>query len=176
MGRLDPSIRKKLQKRGISIIQSIYAGFDMEYWNIGLKNNQLLSVQLAVIAKMLIKVPFLKSYELSSLDPLTGEVMKLTKVWGFDYEKMERCVNWSIYKIRSLKYNKQYFFTNIDRRFEISFFEKNDLTVFSLPRSVVKRFIFYNNGSDYTLEDLVKQVNDVGIPMLDKDYKNHITL
>src|ERR1700732_5225837 len=78
-GKIDPSIRKKLQKRGITVFENIYTGFDTEFININTKFNKLLSVQLAVNTKILMKFPKYNGYELSTLEPLTGEEYKIIK-------------------------------------------------------------------------------------------------
>jgi len=36
-GMLDPSIRLKLQKKGIGVLQNTYTGFDTEYKNLDFK-------------------------------------------------------------------------------------------------------------------------------------------
>lgn len=56
-GKIDPSLRNKIQKRGITIFQNIYTGFDTEYQNKDTKTNRLLSVQLAVNTHTFIKIP-----------------------------------------------------------------------------------------------------------------------
>jgi hypothetical protein len=78
-GKIDPSIRYKLQKRGISIIQNIYTGFDTEYKNIDPKYNKLISVQLAISTKTLLKIPKYSKYNLSKQNPLTSEVYNIIK-------------------------------------------------------------------------------------------------
>src|SRR6266516_2277539 len=92
--RIDPSIRIKLQKRGISVIQNIYTGFDTEYKCIKPGYNDLISVQLAVNTKNLLKIPKYSEYELSTLDTLTGEVYKLNKDSEyFNFSMVEKSLN-----------------------------------------------------------------------------------
>jgi hypothetical protein len=76
-GKIDPSIRVKMRKKGVSIIQNAYTGFDTEYKNIDFKRNELISVQLAVNTKTLLKLPLHTEYTLSSLETLTGKEHKL---------------------------------------------------------------------------------------------------
>jgi len=104
--KLDPSLRNKLQKKGISIIQNIYTGFDTEYKNIDTKHNKLISVQLAVNTKTLLKIPKYRKYELSSLDTLTNKEYKqeITGSKEFNYSMVEKSLNKSINEIRLLKY------------------------------------------------------------------------
>src|SRR5437762_12045552 len=77
--KLEPSLRSKLQKKGISIIQNIYTGFDTEYKRVDSKFYMLISVQLALNTKILLKIPKYSKYELSSLHVLTKESYKLNK-------------------------------------------------------------------------------------------------
>jgi hypothetical protein len=74
--RLDPFIRLQVQKRGITIFQNIYTGFDTEYeledYNKSL--NKLISTQLAVQARTIIKVPLYKPLDISYVHPLTSEI------------------------------------------------------------------------------------------------------
>jgi hypothetical protein len=73
---LDPSIRIKIQKRGISVIQNIYTGYDSEFY---LKDprkhlNELLSLQLALNTRTIVKIPLLKPFEISYVHPLSSKV------------------------------------------------------------------------------------------------------
>src|SRR5947209_1469094 len=104
--KLDSSIRTKLQKKGITIIQNIYTGFDTEFKNIDLKYNELLSVQLALNTKILLKLPIVdEDYYFSSVETLTGKVFPINctseKV---KYEDILEEINISIKEIRMLKY------------------------------------------------------------------------
>jgi len=106
--RLEPSIRQKIQRGGITVIKNTYTGYDSEYKNIDLKYNKLLSVQLAVNAKILLKLPLTKSYELTSLETLTGKmypinIHKKTKE-KINIEKILSEINKSIDIIRILKF------------------------------------------------------------------------
>lgn len=55
--KLEPSLRAQIQKRGVSIIQNTYTGFDTEYCNLTSTTNKLLSAQLAVNSKTILKIP-----------------------------------------------------------------------------------------------------------------------
>src|SRR5258705_12253398 len=74
--RLDPSIRIKIQKRGITVIQNIYTGYDSEFVLQDVKKhlNKLLTVQIAVNSRTIIKIPLNKSYEISYVHPLTSNI------------------------------------------------------------------------------------------------------
>jgi hypothetical protein len=56
---IDPYIRRKILKKGISIIQNVYTGFDTEYENIDSETNRLLSVQIASTSRCILKIPVL---------------------------------------------------------------------------------------------------------------------
>jgi len=76
LSTLDPFIRIQLQKRGISIIENTYTGLDTEYiLKDSQKNlNELLSIQTAVRARYLIKIPLYNTYDISYVHPLTSEI------------------------------------------------------------------------------------------------------
>lgn len=126
---IDPSIRKHIQKRGITIIKNIYSGFDTEYKKSkdNELRNDLISVQIATSTKIIIKLPMLARYKLSTIDAQTNKVYEkhYTKkddeiessddesidvaksedtVKGFDFEKIETFFDDICYKIRSKKY------------------------------------------------------------------------
>ena len=71
--KLDPSIRTKLSKRGISISHNIYTGFDTEYSNINSVSNKLLSIQLSVSSRTLVQFPFVKEFDYNEIEILTGK-------------------------------------------------------------------------------------------------------
>src|SRR6185437_16079206 len=104
--RIDPSVRIKMQKRGISIIQNIYTGFDTEFKYVKPCYNNLITVQLAVNTKILLKVPKYNDYELCSIDTLTGEEYKIDikSEKAFRYSMVEQSLNRIIKEIRYLKY------------------------------------------------------------------------
>ena len=181
--KLDPSLRNKLQKKGISIMQNIYTGFDTEYKNIDTTRNKLISVQLAVNTKTLLKIPRYRNYELCSLDTLTNKVYKqeITSSKEFNYVKVEKTLNKSINEIRLLKYknNDKSISILIEglNNLNIPCMTKDDVFVFSFPRSPIQPFIYYNNeGKGYSFEDMVKQVNTLGEPYLTDAYSELIDL
>lgn len=180
--RIDPSIRIKLQKRGISILQNIYTGFDTEYVNKGDPNlNELLSVQLAVNTKSLLRIPKYSEYELSTIDTLTGEVYKLDKdTEDFNFSMVEKSLNRSIKEIRFLKYKENDTSILILIKglqfLKFPFFEKEDSFVFSFPRSPVQPFIYYNEGNGYSFINMVNQSNLIGGPYLKEDYEKITSL
>lgn len=79
--RLDQYIKVQLQKRGITIIENTYAAFDTEFELEDSKKhlNTLLSVQTAVQARTLVKVPLYREYDISYVHPLTSEMSSIFK-------------------------------------------------------------------------------------------------
>lgn len=57
VGLLSSEWRIGLVKRGISIVQNTYTGFDSEYENLDMRFNKLLTYQLAVNGKSILKIP-----------------------------------------------------------------------------------------------------------------------
>jgi len=81
LSRLDPYIRFQFQKRGITVIQNIYTGFDTEYELLDNKKNlnKLVSTQAAVQSRVLIKIPLYKTMDVSYIHPLTSEISNFYK-------------------------------------------------------------------------------------------------
>jgi hypothetical protein len=191
--KIDPSIRVKIQKKGISIIQNIYTGFDTEYKNINITENKLISVQLAVNTKTLLKVPKYTEYKLSSLHTLTGEEFPIPInrtvrhnsegeeiKEDFNFRRVEASLNNNINEIRKLKYNKNDASIGVLLKglvqLKIPFVEKDDCYIFSFPRTPIQPFIYHDDGSGYSLVDLIKQANLLGGGYLKEDYDNIIEL
>lgn len=103
--KLDPSIRQKLQREGLTIIQNIYTGFDTEYKNIDLKFNEILTVQLAVSTKTMLKLPLINEYKISSLETLSGKAYPLKLNALIDGGFLLRELNKNIDRLRELKFD-----------------------------------------------------------------------
>lgn len=76
INRLDPYLRLQVQKRGMTIFQNVYTAFDTEYELESYKKsmNKLISTQIAVQARTIIKVPLFKPLDISYVHPLTSEI------------------------------------------------------------------------------------------------------
>jgi hypothetical protein len=99
----------------------------------------------------------------------------------FNYVKVEKSLNKSINEIRLLKYknNDKSISILIEglNNLNIPCMTKDDVFVFSFPRSPIQPFIYYNNeGKGYSFEDMVKQVNTLGEPYLTDAYGELIDL
>ena len=164
--RLDTSIRYHLQKRGLSVKENVYVGFDTEYTQITPTQTRLVSSQLAVSCKTLIHLPTQSKYKLSRLDETTKKlvVVKLSK----SFKKVEFSIQMCIEKIRSLKYGRydESMFTLKEVLKLIrgmSYYEGDDNIVFSLPTSPVQPFIQF--GEIFSLEELVKIAHEISKPV-----------
>lgn len=86
-GRLDPSIRHRLQKGGVSLKENIYVGFDTEFSRKDTDHNNLISAQLAVTTGSYVQIPRNTPYTLSNLDD-KNKIIKLRKTSTvFNYQK-----------------------------------------------------------------------------------------
>lgn len=178
--KIDPSVRAKLQKRGISIIQNIYTGFDTEYKNRNFKYNDLISVQLAVNTKTLLKLPKYSEYVLSSLDTLSSKEYKIHYGEGFNSTLVQKSLNRCINEIRLLRFKKNDISISILIegliRLKIPHIEKDNVFIFSLPRTPIQPFIHYNEGEGYSFENMLNQSCLIGDPYLKEDYKRLLEL
>lgn len=73
-GRLEQFIKVQTQKRGISIIQNTYAGFDTEFEHVTGFHNKLVSVQTAVQRRTIVKVPCVELLDIGYVHPLTSSI------------------------------------------------------------------------------------------------------
>jgi len=178
LSKIDPSIRKKLLKRGISVIKNIYTGFDTEYVNLNMKFNKMLSVQLAVNTKIYLRVPKYSEYDFSTIDTLKGKEYKIHYNFDdeeFNYNFMVRSLNDRINSIRGLNFKTNdlaiRFLINALKDLNIQFIEKDDDFIFSFPRSLTQPFIYYNDkDKGYSLKDVTNQSNIIGESQLNKDF------
>jgi hypothetical protein len=63
-GRLEQFIKVQTQKRGISVIQNTYAGFDTEYEELKGFHCKLISAQTAVQRRTILKVPCVELFDI----------------------------------------------------------------------------------------------------------------
>jgi hypothetical protein len=106
--KLDPSIRKSLQKRGLTVLKNIFTGFDTEYTNIDQKYNELLSVQLSVSSRIVLKIPRNRIYSLSNVHSLSNRDYPLkfdrSKKSPFNFQKVDTILSDLVSSIRLKKY------------------------------------------------------------------------
>lgn len=179
---LDPSIREKLQKRGISVIQNVYTGFDTEYH---LKSeekylNHLLSVQLAVNTRLIVKLPKYTDFKLAYVHPLTSEVLPVAK--NPKLSTIESSINLCIKTIRTLKFNTNdavvnHIIQTLKKQEGIKYFEDKSSYVFGFPHTEPKTSIYFNDSNlGYSFEEMVRTSNSLSIETLNKSYYAFIGL
>lgn len=194
-GRLDPSIRMQIQKRGVTVIQNTYTGFDTEYELIDQKDciNKLLSVQMAVQTRTLIKIPLYSSFNLSFVHPLTSEITNYHKPtvdeWVNDVntpheknekinemdlinESLKRVVTKMREKFSSLDLFNNAFITGLKEFKGVNYFEdkRKDQIVFALPLTPLKTNITYPD-SGVTLFDLIQKSQELSDDSLKKSFE-----
>lgn len=178
--KLDPSIRVKLQKPGVSVIQNTYTGFDTEYKFISGITNKLISVQLAVNTRTIIKIPKCSDYYTSKMDSLSSKRHAVNKIPSFNYDLLESSVNVCIRKLRNLKFREydEYLykvreeFKTSSTLYGWSMFEKEDFLVINLPRTPTRSYIYLNeSGKGFNFSDIINISNDFGGSYLDENYK-----
>lgn len=177
-GKIDPSLRNKIQKRGITIFQNIYTGFDTEYQNKDTKTNRLLSVQLAVNTHTYIKIPWPSVYSIGTLGTLNQVEYKKkpqSNKCPYNYNKVENSLNHLINLVRNVRFNKhdQSIKLLIEGLIQKGYkhFEKDNCYFFSIPLTSIEKFIYYNNkGKGYSFKDMVNQSNVMGEPQLSQSY------
>jgi hypothetical protein len=169
--RLDPSIRHRIMKRGVSIKQNIYIGFDTEF-NKSEKDanrNSLVSAQLAVNTRIYIQIPLNPSYTLSTLDG-KNKIVPLAKTsTGFNYSKVETSIQLGIARVRRIKYEENdgciLILTETLRMVKgLSYKENTDWIVFSLPRSIVQPYIHF--GKSFSFKELLQISSRIANPPL----------
>lgn len=180
-GRLDPSLRLQIQKRGLTVVQNTYMGFDTEYECISNKKNKLLSMQTAVQGRTLIKVPLYNLLDISFIHPHTSEITTFYKptINSFLPDSASECENQNINEMdlinESLKvvvqkmrcnYSGLYNFNDeiISKLKEvkgITYFEdkRKDHIVFALPLTTQNTKIIFPGEKEVCFNDLVELAN-----------------
>lgn len=168
-GRLDPSVRQHIQKKGLSIKQNTYIGFDSEFTNKTMETNSLVSIQLAVTTKTYVQIPNNVPYTLSVVDSNN----KVLKIKGsstvLNYQKIEASIRMCISEIRVLKYGKNdesmLVLTECLKMVKgLSYGEKDDYTIFSFPRSVIQPYISF--GHSYSFNKIIEVSSSISKPYL----------
>jgi hypothetical protein len=175
-GKIDPSLRNQIHKRGVTILQNIYTGFDTEYINQDVKSNRMLSAQLAVSTHTFIKIPVKKVYSLGTLGTLNQQefIQKRFDKGSYNFHKVENSLNGLINKIRKVRFN------NHDQSINIlidgliqkgyKYYEKDNFYIFSIPITPIEKYIYYTEGKNYSFKEMVNQSNLMGEPHLVKSY------
>nr|CAA73185.1 DNA polymerase [Cryphonectria parasitica] len=184
---IDPSIRLKLNKPGISIVQNIYTGFDTEYKYRDKIFNDLISVQLAVNTRTILKIPKKETFYVCELDTLNNKAYPVKKLKGFRYDLFEDIVNKCVNKIRLLKSDKYDTILNIlhegFKGLTISnpdifkSYERDGYFYIALPRTNVEKHVYLNKDNvGFTFNDLLETSSKMGSRYLDADYSKIRTI
>jgi len=155
------------------VTENIYCGFDTEYKNIEMGKNKILSAQWAVNSKIVLTVPYLSDYDLSSVNTQSGEIFPINTMWfnqdKIQFESLQDEIRDFISKVRSKRYSSN------DRSIKaltiglinkgVPYFIDNGKISFSFPRTPVKTY-FKSAGLDKL--DLSKLVQ-IGLNLESKD-------
>ena len=171
-GKMDPSIRHHLQKRGLSIKENTYIGFDTEFTKSSLETNCLVSAQIAVTTKSYIKIPRVRRYQVSTVDEKTNKLIILSNnTTKFNYAKIEESIQKCIDEIRLIKYSRSdgemLILSECLKMIKgLSYYEQDDYTTFSLPRSVIQPYIYY--GNSFSLKEILEKSSTLAKKYLDE--------
>jgi hypothetical protein len=171
-GRLDPTIRHHLQKRGVSIKENTYIGFDTEFTNKDTKTNTLVSAQLAVTTKLYIQIPQSRGYKISYMDEKTNRLIpQKTNSSVFNYSKLELSIQMCVAEVRRIKYGKidldLLIITECLRLIKgFKYYDKDDYTIFTLPRSVIQPYIHV--GKSFSLEEALEISSRIAKPYVER--------
>ena len=145
--KLDPSLRLKLMKRGVSLLLNTNAGYDTEYVEDEDKamNNIQVSAQLAVSSHIVLRIPLNILYEYEGVETLRGSVYKLkNESKCLDYDKILNDLRYRLERLRGIKYGISDFCLNEIVKYlkekEIPYSEslESGFVSFSFPRSTIK--------------------------------------
>lgn len=134
-----------LKRSGISISQNTYTGFDSEYQYKGDKFNTLISVQLAVSSRIILKLPTpVNKYKLFGVNSFTGDIYKLSigKVHLFNGHIFSR-IDERIKFLRNIlypgyDYSMRKLLENLKTRDGLTFVEKGEFTYFYLDKGLLR--------------------------------------
>lgn len=174
--KIDPSIRIHLKKSGVSFMLNTYTGYDTEYQNIDSMTNKLLSVQLAVSSRILLKLPLPDLvYKLTKVDSLKGVVYEIERSSErLNYKNLIDFIN------SRIKYIRDYSCKNHDesirilvnglKEMGIPYIVKGNYIVFMFKNSAVKTW-FNSEIKDIgiSLKEIVMKSNDLSKPFLDEE-------
>lgn len=151
--RLDTSIQHSLKKRGVSIRENVYTGFDCEYNQQTPETNRLVSSQLAVTGQATIQFPVVRNYQMSRLDEKSNKLVDLSK--DKRLTKFENSIKMCVDSIRLLK------FGNYDKSMKVvievfkmieglNYYPGEESIVFNFPRAPIQPLI--NFGDSFTFD------------------------
>lgn len=166
--KLHPLIRYKLQKPGISVTLSTVVGFDTEFELDKIKHNQnnLLSVQIALNTRVIIRMPEVTPFEIGSINTLTSEIYGVEP--NKSYVKINKNIGNVVGKIRDMEYEpytkyiekvKSLLMVQEMKSFEV--LEKH-CVYYIFPLSETSSKILYKDS--YSFKELVDEVDEMVKP------------
>lgn len=168
-------IKKGLAKGGISFLLNTYTGFDTEYKYLEGIRNQLLSVQLAVVSRVVMKIPsVIDIYRMRSVNTLSNVSYKpLEEVLGgkLNVNYINDLININIKFVRELLYPS--YDESIKKLVNglikegIPFTEKNDNMFFMFDKSLLKTWFSLDVAKGVSLTELVNQSDSMSKNDLD---------
>lgn len=191
--KIDSSIKEKLRKKGINILQNIYTGFDSEYTSIDARNNKLISVQMAVNTKTFLKIPKIRKYEMSILDADKNVLYELDKSSFLTIDKnnktierlkcsfIENSINYCITEIRRIKLSKNdnsiEIIINGLKGTNVEYAESKDFIIFAFNRTPLARYIYFDSkGKGYTFKEMITRSKRLGEPHLENTFNELISI
>lgn len=162
--KLEPSIREKFSKRGISFINNIYTGFDTEYHSIDSTTNKLLSVQMSLTTSLLLKLPKKVEFNFEEFNVFTNDTYKKNaedldiKKSAIKTDYVKELINNSIdyYRLINNRFTYDQTIEKITTCLKengIRYIDKNDCIIFVFDSSKVRGF--YKTTNSYSFKELI---------------------
>ena len=172
-GRLHPLILTKIQKKGISVSLNLYNGFDTEFEieDESKFKNKLLSRQIAINSRMIIKLPLFEQFYLGYIHPLTSEIKTKEDMSTGGLLNIIKDIRICIKNIRVLKYNDYDKFLEslknvLDSMDIYKKIESHTNITYIFNFTKVKTSITY--PEEYSFKDLVKDSKNLGNEFLEE--------
>lgn len=179
---LDPSIKLALKRNGMTILKNTYSGFDSEFQYKEGVTNDLLSVQLAVSSRIILKMTEPKEYfEHQSVNTLSSQVYNLSKSLSY----LNQGYIFGTIDLR-IKFLRELLFTGYDRAMiklikglkekGIPSTKKGEFIYFLFDKSLLRTWFSTDVQEGVCLSTLVKKSNELTEPDLKKGLEDLYTL
>lgn len=173
--KLDTSISNKLTRRGITITQNIYVGFDTEYKAVDSNFNKLISLQMALNTRMLIRIPINTPYNLCTVDSLTNEkYLEEITIEGFSQNKLEISIGKRIDSIRAVAM-ADYDLSLLKlihglEKLGIRKIQKEEHVIFTLPLTEIQPLIAFPGSAGVSFKEMLRLSINHCEPILNETY------
>ncbi|RUS23399.1 hypothetical protein BC937DRAFT_88866, partial [Endogone sp. FLAS-F59071] len=179
---LSPNLRRLLKQPSVKLISRLYAGFDTEYVTKEYGSAKLVSYQLAVSSRLLIKCLNVEDrLDVNELMLATGEkVLTETRLSGNpSVIALQEVLNDLISTVRSGYDRRVYeFIEELDTLHSLGLLHKSttdkwlNYTVLKEPSNRIPSDQTYLEFvSNLSLNDVVKRIKDIGVPLLKEDWR-----